>query len=63
MSLKSCGIEFVKGRVDSRVRGHVIGIQTQMQNFDFFFRMQLGVLVFRQIDNSSSTLQYTHSGA
>ena len=40
LSLESCGIEFLKGRVDSRVRGQVIGVQTQMQSFNFFFGIQ-----------------------
>ena len=33
----------LKGRVDSRVRGQVIGVRTQMQSFDIFFGIQLGV--------------------
>ena len=35
----------LKGRVDSRARSQVIDVQTQMQSFNFFFGMQLGVLV------------------
>ena len=31
-----------------------------MQSFDFFFGVQLGVLVLRHTDNLSSTLQHTH---
>ena len=50
----------LKGRVDSRARSQVIDVQTQMQNFNFFFGIQLGVLVLRHTDNSSSTLRYTH---
>ena len=38
----------LKGRVDSRARSQVIDVQTQMQSFNFFFGMQLGVLVLRQ---------------
>ena len=50
----------LKGRLDSRVRGQVKGVQTQMQSFNFFLEIQLGVLVLRHRDNSSSILQYTH---
>ena len=46
-------------RVYSELRGQVIGAQTQMQIFNFFFAMQLGVLVLRHADSLSSTLQYT----
>ena len=31
-----------------------------MQSFNFFFGIQLGVLVLRHTDNLSSTLQHTH---
>ena len=41
--------------MNSRVRCQVIGVQTQMQSFNFFFGIQLGVLVLRHTDNSSST--------
>ena len=50
----------LKGRVDLRARSQVIDVQTQMQSFNFFFGMQLGVLVLRHADKSSSTLRYTH---
>ena len=50
----------LKGRVDSSARSQVIDVQTQMQNFNFFFGIQLGVLVLRYRDNSSSTLRYTY---
>ena len=43
--------------VGSEVRSRVVGIPTQMQSFDFFFGIQLGVLVLRYADNLSSTLQ------
>ena len=41
--------------MNSRVRCQVIGVQTQMQSFNFSFGIQLGVLVLRHTDNSSST--------
>ena len=49
----------LKGRVDSRARSQVIDVQTQMQSFNFFFGIQLEVLVLSHTDNSSSTLRYT----
>ena len=50
----------LKGRVYSRGRSQVIDVQTQMQSLDFFFVIQLRVLVLRHTHNSSSTLQYIH---
>ena len=50
--------EILEGRVDPEVRGR--GVQTQMQSFNFFSGIQLGVLVLRHTDNLSSTLQHTH---
>ena len=38
----------LKGRVDSRARSQVIyNLKTQMQSFNFFFGIQLGVLALR----------------
>ena len=53
--------EILEGRVDPDIRGRVVGLQTQMQSFNFFLGIQLGVLVLRHIDNLSSTLQHTHT--
>ena len=33
--------EILEGRVDPEVRVRVVGVQTQMQSFNFFFGMQL----------------------
>ena len=52
----------LKERVDSIVRGQVIGVQTEIQSFNFFFGIQLGILVLRYTGNSSSALQYTWTG-
>ena len=41
----------LKERVDSKVRGQVMGVRTQMQSFNVFFGMQLGVLVLRHTDH------------
>ena len=48
------------GKVDSRARGQVLKCQMQMKSFNLFFGLQLGILVLRHTDNSSSTLCYTH---
>ena len=49
--------DILEGKVDSEIRGQVIYVQTQ--SFNFFFRMQLGV-VLMHTDNLSFSLQYTH---
>ena len=46
------------GKVDSKIWGQVVRIQTQKQSFNFFFWIQLGVFMY--IDNLSFTLQCTH---
>ena len=45
----------VKGRVDSRVRGQVIGVRTQMQSFDVFFGIILYFVIhtFRSVAANS----------
>ena len=43
-------------RVDSEVRRQVIGVQTQMQSFNLFFEIQLGVLVLRHTNNLHSAI-------
>ena len=53
--------EILEGRVDPDIRSRVVGLQTQMQSFNFFLGIQLGVLVLRHTDNLSSTLQQTHT--
>ena len=52
----------LKERVDSIVRGQVIGVQTEIQSFNFFFGIQLGILVLRYTGNSFSALRYTWTG-
>ena len=49
--LDMCQNRMLNGRVDSRVRGQVIVVRTQMQSFDVFFGIQLGALVLRDKDN------------
>ena len=41
----------LKERVDSKVRGQVMDVRTQMQSFNVFFGIQLGVLVLRHTDH------------
>ena len=43
----------LKKRLDSRAWSQAIAVQTQMQSFNFFFGMQLRVLVLRHTGNSS----------
>ena len=52
--------EILEGRVDPEVRGRVVGVQTQIQSFNFFSGIQLGDLVLRHTDNLSSSLQHTY---
>ena len=49
--LDMCQNRMLNGRVDSRVRGQVIVVRTQMQTFDVFCGIQLGALVLRDKDN------------
>ena len=49
--LDMCQNRTLNGRVDSRVRGQVIVVRTQMQSFDVFCGIQLGALVLRDKDN------------
>ena len=53
-------IEILEERVDPEVRCRVVGVHMQMQSFNLFFGIQLGVLVLRHTDYSSSTLQHTN---
>ena len=49
--LDMCQNRMLNGRVDSRGRGQVIVVRTQMQSFDVFCGIQLGALVLRDKDN------------
>ena len=48
--------EILEGRVDPEVRSRFVGVQIQIQRFDFFFGIQLRILVLRHTDNLSSAL-------
>ena len=42
-------------RLESDVRGRIIGCQTQMKKFDFFFGLNLSRRIFSHTDNLSET--------
>ena len=48
--------EILEGRVDPEVRSRFVGVQIQIQRFDFFFGIQLRILVLRHTGNLSSAL-------
>ena len=50
--------EALCGSLDGEMRARIIGVETQMTKFDFFFGVQLGSLILRHSDNLSSTLQH-----
>ena len=43
--------------IDSEIRARIIGVETQMENFDFF-GLLLASLLLRHSDNLSKTLQH-----
>ena len=47
-------LEFVK---ETEMKARIYGVQSQMQQFDFFFGVTLGELILRHTDNLSRTLQ------
>ena len=42
------------GKIESKIQGQVIGVQTQMQSFNIFLEIELGVLVLMHTSNLSS---------
>lgn len=42
---------------DSESKARVLGVQAQMRNFDYFYGLNLGILLLRHSDNLSSSLQ------
>ena len=50
-------------KLQSDIRGRIIGRQAQMNTFDFFFGLNLGQLLFSHTDNLSKTLQQTKMSA
>ncbi|CAB4030796.1 zinc finger MYM-type 1-like [Paramuricea clavata] len=49
--------ECLKTKLPPDIRGRIIGCSTQMESFDFYFGLHLGVTIFRHTDNLSATLQ------
>ena len=50
-------------KLQSVIRGRIIGCQAQMSTFDFFFGLNLGQRMFSHTDNLSRTLQQTKMSA
>ena len=50
-------------KLQSNIRGRIIGCQAQMNTFDFFFGLNLGQRLFSHTDNLSRTLQQTKISA
>ena len=46
-----------QGKLQTDVCGRIIGCKAQMTDFDFFFGLNLGILLYRHTDNLSKTLQ------
>ena len=51
------------GKLQSDIRGRIIGCQAQMDTFNFFFGLDLGQRLFSYTDNLSKTLQQTRMSA
>ena len=51
--------DILEEKEDSEILGQVIHVQTQKQSFNFFFWIQLGVVLIHT-DHLTPTLQYTH---
>ena len=49
--------ESKESQVDSEIRARVIGVEAQMQSFDFLFGVSLGALILNHTDNLSKSLQ------
>ena len=50
-------VEIIK---DAEMKGRILGVNTYMKSFDFFFRAMLGKMLLRQSDNLSRALQGSH---
>ena len=42
---------------DTETKAHIIGVQTQLNKFNYFFGVKLAILLLRHSDNLSATLQ------
>ena len=55
--VKAMESDCLETRLESDVSGRIIGCQTQMKKFDFFFGLNLSQRIFSHTDNLSETLQ------
>ena len=53
----------IDGKLQSDIRGRIIGCQAQMNTFHFFFRLNLEQRLFSHTDNLSKTSQQTRMSA
>ena len=53
-------LEIIK---DTAIRGRILGVDTCMKSFDFFFGAMMGKMLLRQSDNLSRALQGSHMSA
>ena len=55
--------ESKESHLSSDIKARVIGVDAQMQTFDFLFGVSLGALIFSHSDNLSKTLQHVNISA
>ena len=48
---------YLKEYIDTETKARIIGVQTQMNKFNYFFGVKLAILLLRHSDNLSTTLQ------
>ncbi|XP_041453690.1 uncharacterized protein LOC121406885 [Lytechinus variegatus] len=53
----------LEDRLDSAMRARIIGVKSQMEKFEYFFALHLGVKVYSMTDNLSKTLQQSSMSA
>jgi hypothetical protein len=56
-TLKRLWVECLETRLESDIKGRIIGVQTQMLNFNTLFGLQLSKKILKITDNLSRTLQ------
>ena len=49
--------------LDSDMKARIIGVDTQMQSFDFLYGVSLGAMILNHSDNLSKTLQHVNMSA
>ncbi|XP_048583324.1 zinc finger MYM-type protein 1-like [Nematostella vectensis] len=63
VALANLWTDCLSARLDSETRARIIGVQCQMKEFDYFFGLNLGNMLFSITDNLSKTLQKTKMSA